>query len=378
MRILYWTPFFLPSIGGIEILSAKVLPILHERGYDFTLVTSHGKHEVPDKTDYKGVPVYRFHIRTALSKRNLGQIAIIRSQIAKLKQSFKPDLVHVNFSDPNIFFHMSTLTSHAAPTLITLHTPILDYRGGPDSSLGKALRKADWVAAVSSELLSDYCQLFPEIKDRSSVIYNGMDMPHLKPQPLQFESPRLLCLGRLVYEKGFDLTITAFASLLERFPQARLVIAGDGPMLSELKNQASTLGVAESVDFPGMIDHDNIPDLINQSTVVIMSSRSEPFGIVALEAAQMARPVVAARVGGLPEIVIHKKTGILVEKGSSASLANAIKSILEHPDFSTQMGEAARIRARNMFSLDQYADTYDDLYKKLNRINEKKKVVQHI
>src|SRR5206468_1041812 len=109
------------------------------------------------------------------------------------------------------------------------------------------------------------------------------------------------CLGRLIPAKGFDLAITAFSLLVERFPNARLVIAGDGPARSTLEAQVASLKIRNTVEFTGWIAPDQVPDLINTATMVLMPSRREGLPLVGIEAALMRRPLIATRVGGLPE-----------------------------------------------------------------------------
>jgi len=367
MKILDWTPFFLPDVGGIEVLAAKALPKLQQRNYDLVVVTSHGKYDLADETEYNGIPVYRFHTRTAVGKGNLGQLIRIRQKVAKLKQSFEPDLVHINLSDPSAYFHLSTTTAYPALTLLTLHQNLAYFglKGSLDTLLGQMLSMADWVTAVSAVTLSGIQAFMPEIRERSSVIYNGLDTPDLLPEPLPFDAPRILCVGRLLHQKGFDLAITAFASLLDRFPRARLTIVGDGPKRSDLEQQAAALDLAEAVEFKGRISPEHVPELMNTATVVVMPSRSEGFPMVALEAAQMARPIVATPVGGLPESVVHQQTGLLVEPEDSLALAEAIAFLLSHPDTARRMGQAGRSRALDIFSMERFVDAYDALYRKL-------------
>jgi glycogen(starch) synthase len=367
MRILYWTPFFLPDIGGIEVLAAKALPKLQQRNYDLVVVTSHGRYDLADETQYNGISIYRFHTRSALGKGNLSQLIGIRQQVAKLKQSFEPDLVHINFSDPSVYFHLSTANAYPAPTLVTLHQNLAYFglKGGLDTLLGQTLSMADWVTAVSGVTLSGIQAFMPKIRERSSVIYNGLDTPDLLPEPLPFETPQMLCVGRLLHQKGFDLAITAFAALLDRFPRARLTIVGDGPSRFDLEQQAAALGLGEAVEFKGRISPEHVPELMNKATIVVMPSRSEGFPMVALEAAQMARPIVATPVGGLPESVVHQQTGLLVEPEDSVALAEAIAFLLSHPDIARQMGQAGRSRALDIFSLENFVDSYDRLYRRL-------------
>jgi len=235
------------------------------------------------------------------------------------------------------------------------------------SILGRTLRSADWVTGGSAAVLDEARQLVPEITARSSLIYYGLDAPALRPAPLPFEGPRLLCLGHLVPEKGFDLALKAFAIIIARFPHARLVIASGGSARPALERQVTELGLTDHVDFLGWVEFERMPALLNSVTMVLMPSRQlEGFGLVALEAALMARPVVATRVGGLPEVVLHEQTGLLVEPEDGTALAAAIAWLFAHPERATQMGQAARRRAQEVFSWERCVDAYDALYRKLS------------
>jgi glycogen(starch) synthase len=127
------------------------------------------------------------------------------------------------------------------------------------------------------------------------------------------------------------------------------------------------MGLTRAVDFVGWVAPAQVPTLLNSATAVVISSRQEALPLVALEAALMARPVVATRVGGLPEVVVHQKTGLLVEKDSREGLAAAISFLLDHPAVAAQMGQAARSRAREVFSLERCVAAYDALYRTLAR-----------
>jgi glycogen(starch) synthase len=175
----------------------------------------------------------------------------------------------------------------------------------------------------------------------------------------------LLCLGRLVEEKGFDLALNAFVLLRDSFPHTRLIIAGDGPARPALEQQAAKLDLAEFVQFVGWVTPDRVPALMNTATVVVMPSRHEGFGLVALEAALMARPIVATRVGGLPEVVAHQQTGLLVEQDDSKALAGAISALLADPNMAAQLGQAGYRRAQQLFRWECHVDAYTALYQKL-------------
>ena len=139
MKVLYWTELFWPHIGGIEVLATRFLPAMQGRGYEFAVVTSPHNLDLPEKDQYGDIPVYRFPFRTALSTPNLNQLIAVQRQVAKLKQTFKPDLVHVNFSGPSPLLHLRTTTVHPAPTLITMHI-LPAHTSGHNSLLVKCHR----------------------------------------------------------------------------------------------------------------------------------------------------------------------------------------------------------------------------------------------
>ncbi len=230
----------------------------------------------------------------------------------------------------------------------------------------QTLRSANWVTANSDAVLADARLRVPEIIPRSSRVYNGLETPTLAPAPLPFNEPRLLCLGRVSKEKGFDLALSAFGSLIKDFPNLRLDIAGDGPERRELELQAAKLGLSQVIQFVGGVDPERVPSLMNTATLVVMPSRcEEAFGLAALEPAFMARPVVATRVGGLPEVVRDGQTGKIVNKEDTRALAEAIASFLSRPGEAIKMGVAGRLRAQELFSLERYVNDYDALYHRL-------------
>jgi glycogen(starch) synthase len=362
MRILFWSLSFWPNIGGIEVLAAKLLPALRERGHEFMVVVPKSDPDLLEEGQYQGIPIRRLSIQNNVDPNGIDHLIGIRKKVVELKREFAPDLVHINGVGHSSFFHLTTSQIDRAPLLVTLHG---QWESQADAIVGHTLRAAAWVAGCSAAILERGRLLVPEIADRSSIIYNGLEAPQLRPEPLPFGDPRILCLGRLSSEKGMDLALGAFPPVLERFPRARLIIAGNGLLRSELKWQAARQGVAHAVDFVGWVAPDEVPSLINSSTIVLMPSRHDSLPLVALEAAWMARPIVATRVGGLPEIVVHKATGLLVEKENIDALAESVMILLADHDTAQRMGQAARERAQKLFSWERHVDAYDALYRRV-------------
>ncbi len=340
MRLLFWTAVYWPHIGGVEVFSSKLLAALRGRGHEVAVVTSHGSLDLPDEDTREGVPIHRMPFQSALRERDPAAFMEARRRVAELKKSFAPEGVHINFGDPNVLFHLETAAAHPAPFLVTIHN-LPKHGCGLDTIFGRMLREAGWVVTITAAMMADLKALAPDIAGHSSVIYNGIETPALAPAPRPLDAPRLVCLGRIVRDKGFDVALAAFAELAPRFPEARLVVAGDGPARPELEAQAQALGVADAVEFPGWVAPERVSELMNSATLVIMPSRcEEPFGLVAVEAALMARPVVACRVGGLAEVVADGERGLLVDKEDPAALAHALAHLLEDRGTAERMGQA--------------------------------------
>ena len=362
MRVLFWSPVFWPKIGGVEVHASKLLPSLQSLGYEYLVVTTKSDPDQPETAEYKGIPIHRFPFWKHTTYTEIDEFMHVRQKLAGLKRSFAPDLIHINAVDAGNLFHLLTANVVDAPLLVTLHG---EWDPRQNGVVKRTLSAADWVTGCSRAVLETGRQLSPDILFRSSVIHNGLEVPPLLPKPLPFEPPRLLCIGRLSPEKGFDLAVTAFARVVQRFPRARLTIAGDGISRSELQQQVSEHGIRHCVDFLGWVEPAEVLPLINSSTIVLMPSRQESLPMVALEAALMARPVVATRVGGLPEVVEHEHSGLLVEAEDAQALGRASESLLRRPEVASRMGQAARIRAQTMFSWKSHVDLYDRLYAKL-------------
>jgi glycogen(starch) synthase len=366
VRVLYWVQRFWPHIGGVEVHSTRFVRAMRDRDFELTVLTSPGDLDLPATDSFEGIPVYRLRFEAALSSGDPARIAGIRRQITGLRRELGAHLVHLHLTDPSVFFHLITRHERPCPTLLSLRVMLEGDLDRGNSVLSKALDAADWITANSAAVLTALHAHRPDTAGRSSVIHNALDPPGVPPSPLDFSPPTLLLLGRLVRDKGFDLAVRALADVLRRHPTTRMIVAGDGPARPELESLIAELGLGACVELRGWIEPERVPALINEATLVIVPSRwQEAFGLVALQAAQQARPVVAARVGGLPEVVADGESGILFERDSHVELARAMVRLLDDPRLATRLGATGRRLAGERFSWAQHLDAYVELYRRL-------------
>jgi glycogen(starch) synthase len=197
------------------------------------------------------------------------------------------------------------------------------------------------------------------------VIHNGVDVDEIRrARPASHARPYILAIGRHVPQKGFDVLIDAYAAVLRAKPDAPdLVIAGDGPQRADLEKQVADLGLAERIEFPGRCDRPTTASLFRGCDVFVLPSRHEPQGIVCLEAMAAGKPVVATRVGGVPEVVRDGECGMLVDPDDSGALATSIGAVLSDDELRRRVGAAAYDRA-DLFDWSQIGGAYDALYTK--------------
>jgi glycosyltransferase involved in cell wall biosynthesis len=207
------------------------------------------------------------------------------------------------------------------------------------------------------------------------VVYNGVDMERFAPVDvedarsktgLRQVGPVFGVFGRLSVEKGQLLAIEAFTKAFSDRQDAVLLVVGDGRDELMLKNRASEQGVSDNVRFIAFTRE--IGDLIASCDAVLVPSLKEGFGLTAVNAMAMSRPVIASRVGGLPEVVVDGETGLLIEPGNADSLAEAMRKIAADAELAQQMGQAGRMRAVGKFEINkQIAEVAAILIEKENR-----------
>ncbi len=228
-----------------------------------------------------------------------------------------------------------------------------------------AYRTADLVIAISSAIArrAVACGAKPA---KVQIVLHGVE----KPEPRESSAARAggsaaaLFVGRLAPEKGADVLLRAMSAVSDL--PLTLVIAGDGPERESLERCASRLGLRDRVFFTGALDAAEIAVRYRACGFVVVPSVSEGLSLVALEAMSHGLPVIASRVGGLPDLVTDGENGLLVAPGQALPLAQAIRRMVQDPLLRTRMGRASRARA-SVLSWEAQLDTLERCLRRLAR-----------
>jgi glycosyltransferase involved in cell wall biosynthesis len=226
----------------------------------------------------------------------------------------------------------------------TMHGPT-EFMAMEQHALGSKVESADFVICIS-----DFCrsQLMLNVPHdhwhKLHVVHCGIDPERFRPaaRPARAGAIRVLFVGRLVEAKGAPLLLDAVAELSRRGLQANVVLVGDGPLRSALQQQAESLGIAGAITFAGAVGHDRLSDFYEEADVFCLPSFAEGVPVVLMEAMATALPVVATNIAGIPELIDHDVSGILIPPGRVDLLADALLRLAEAPELRKMMGKAGR------------------------------------
>jgi glycosyltransferase involved in cell wall biosynthesis len=253
--------------------------------------------------------------------------------------TFRPDLVYATWSYPDVVAAGRMAARHGVPLVAKVHgTDINDYFGRPRRRrlIIHALSGARAVIAVSAALAGRLRQAGVD-PARVHVIPNGVDTARFAPRSraaaraalgIDATAPTVLFVGNLKPVKGIDILLDAVATMVRARPALKLFIIGGGPLHGRLRESAVRLGLDASVRMLGEQPPEEIARWMNAADVLCLPSRSEGMPNVVLEAGASGLPVVATRVGGIPEILAEDAAGYLVPPADPAALAGALERAL--------------------------------------------------
>ena len=231
------------------------------------------------------------------------------------------------------------------------------------------LNSSDIIVAPSMGYQKEFLEIFPDYASKMIIIGNGVNVDELyndsRGGDRNVQEPYILCIAMHNKKKGLDVLLRAFTLFQDSLPAYRLVLVGDGPLRGELESLADSLKIRKRVEFLGAQGRANVAKLLHGCEIFVLPSRSEPFGIVIIEALACKKPVIATNVGGIVDIIEHQKTGILVEPDNPYALANAIVALLKDQALQHVMGENGFASVQSRFLCSHAGRAYEEVYTKL-------------
>ncbi len=332
-----------------SVHTSRWAPGMISRGYDVKVVS------------LGGTPIE--DVETTVIPRSGKAAYLLKAPRAvREAQAFKPDLIHVHSATG---YGLWALAAAFNPTLISVWGT--DVIGFPSNWIKRRLtrtilKQACHITATSEYLAEAAGRILPAARNHISVIPFGVVVPE-EVEPVRDEGPLRLCFLKVhlpIY--GLDVLMRAMADVVQRFPDVHLTIAGEGPETVAVREMAKSLHLDDKVSFVGWLDNSRIYSFIRKHDLMVMPSRSESFGVAILEAAACGRATLASGVGGVPEVIVEGRTGMMVPPGDSQALADRIVHLAENRDELKRMGLLAHQFVRDKFAWDKSLDMMASLY----------------
>ena len=270
------------------------------------------------------------------------------------------DHVHVHFANRAAHTALFLKEISGIPFSVTAHGQDFMKDLGSDDLLREICAAAEFVAAETDYSRGLLCERCPDSAAKIHRVYNGIDLEHL-PTPAQGTTnpmPRIISVGRLVAFKGFEHLIDACAELARRGFDFVCDIIGDGPLRDRLGAKIDMLNLSSRFNLLGslpqraVLEKIQAADIFALASVIDAQGASDVFPTVILEAMASALPVVSSRLAGIPELVMHGQTGILVSPGDTTALTQALEQLLRDAELRLRYGRAGRARIEQHFRIE--------------------------
>lgn len=356
MKVLAFSDVAWPEgSGGVERSLREIYPRLATRhGAEIWLVTL-ADSGLPRREHRDGVTILRTR-RLPLERVTGAQVTIsVDAWRAGLRaaQVFRPDLIHAH----TLFYHTSLVAAVVArrahrPLLLTLHLGAIDALPQPyrtatrlyERTVGRALLIAARRIICVSEDVRRHALALGATAHKLVMVPNGVDAARFAPRQHQARPvPTVVCVGRLIFNKGQQHLLEATADLRRRGISLRLLLVGDGPQEAELRRQAAAYHLDEQVTFLGR--RDDVEAVLADADVFVRPSLSEGMSLAVLEAMACGLPVIATDVSGTRQLIRHGTDGIVVQPGSVPQLSEALERLLRDAPLRQRLGHNARQRA---------------------------------
>jgi N-acetyl-alpha-D-glucosaminyl L-malate synthase BshA len=366
------------SVGGSGIVATELATSLAARGYRVHLLSS----DIPFRLREQSQDVEFHRVDTPAYPlfREPQYVLSLSNSIVRVAREHALDIVHAHYAVPHAaaaYLAKQILAAGGGPVprvITTLHGTDITLVGSDPSyseTVAFCIDQSDGVTAVSQSLKDDTYR-YLSIRSSIDVIPNFLDCERYAPRPDPSIRERycpsdrydglVLHISNFRPVKRLDAVLEVFR-LVHARKRVKLLLVGDGPERARAAQIAAEIGVAEDVEILG--EQIDVRQVLSIADVFLLPSAQESFGLAAAEAMACGTPVVASRVGGLPEVITHGETGFLHAPEDLAGMAASAISLLDDPDLRLRITRAARATVVENFCEDRIVPMYERLYERL-------------
>ncbi len=365
--------------GGAEKVLYELVRRLPPERYQCRVIVMKRPGRTAQLVADSGIPVMSLGLPSRTGAAYLLKLPLAFLRLLRELGRERPDVLHCWLFQANMLGRLAARLAGVAVNISGLRVVEMERTGQywPDRLCAGLVTR---YAAVCEAVAAHYCARLGIAAEKMAVVRNGIapapfaeaDGGALRRELGIADGSKVIgAVGRLHRQKGLDILVRAMPALLARFPGLTLLIAGDGPERDRLEQLADAEGAAPHIRFLG--EWTRVPELLAALDVFVLPSRWEGMPNALLEAMAAGVPAVAARVGGVPEIMaagesdapLAGETGIMVGPEDPAALAGAVSALLQDENRRRSMGANARERVRSEFSLEKMVQGYERLYDSL-------------
>lgn len=352
------------EFGGGERVFAQIINGLPEDRYEAFLAT------FPNDAFQKAITVKNCSFFSIDFSNRFNPAIMFR--LIKIIKDHQIDIVHGQGARAEFYARLAAGLSGRKKYVSTVAMPVEGYDVGPTKrflykSLDRFSEKfVSYFLVVSSVLEQAMIRDHGIHREKVVKIYNGIENDEYKPNVEEFRSqesevrrefelardvPVIGAIGRLVWQKGFEYFLKSIPAMIKDIPKSRFVLVGDGPLKDKLKVKSEELKVEDKVIFTGF--RSDIKEVLSAIDILVIPSLLEGFPMITLEAMAMEKPIVATSIDGITEQISDGIEGILIESKNASAISQAVKCLVDNPDYAHLLGRKAREKVVRDFSVNK-------------------------
>ncbi|MGE5533873.1 MAG: glycosyltransferase family 4 protein [Bacillota bacterium] len=365
---------FPPVVGGVANYVFNLSRTLVKKGHTVTVITrgssTHGKIKQVEGIRVihaPFLPIYPIHS------------SLFGASVNSILHSYEKDFDIIHAHSP-----LSPPLRTKLPIIVTMHTTgieqvrymeVTNAKSFLDTLFFKSfrlrvekqtLKKANLVTSVSHKVAEELEQYYHVKKDSVVTIGNGVDTRHFFPPDSRSKKLNILYSGRLGYRKGLVDLVKSAELIIPKHPEVNFVFAGKGPFEHALKTLVESSGYKEHFQFLGFVESKELLQCYQSASMFVLPSHYEGLPTVLLEAMASGLPVIATDVGGVKDVVLHGKNGLIIPVKDSKAIAYAILRLLDEPELRLAMGKFARETIENHYDWSMIANSVVSCYQRLD------------